>query len=277
MCKTAWAKVRMVWTAVAVTVLGLFAVFSVSAQEFQQPRLVQTDGPMTVAGITCRYRLEGRLPSSSAARDFSLWQKMHPHTFEASAESFAAQCRATIGKVPWLTEQVCEDFKLALQQGSCAVVQEVNNIDIDVVRGKRNQQSTAFLGEHMQLQEPRQAIFVSLPGDLWLGMFAGEEGKSCNNFFALQEKPEEVVVPPPLPPPPPQGKWVCVNTIVGQEEVNSSVAQHADAFVLRDGCCCGRDTFVPAYNFRIEGTVQSGSGYSERCHWVESNPTGEIP
>lgn len=278
------AKAPMVFKiATAIMALGLSAVFPAGAQDLQ-PRLVELISPVTVNGITCRYRLDGPLPSSTSVGEFSPWLRMHRHTFDGKLGSYVGQCKSTIGKLPWLTNEVCDNFSEALQQGNCAVVQDVNNIRIDVVRGKQNGRSMPFLNEHMSLQEPRQAIFVSLPGDLWLGMFAGE-AESCNNFFALQDVPpvKEVEPPPPPPPvkvvvepppPPPQGQWVCVNVPAGQV-VHSPVGQHLDGFVLQSKCCCGNDTVVPTFNFNIGSTVDSGSGYSERCFWIQPNQTGE--
>lgn len=260
--------------AIAIVVLGLSAAFPAGAQDL--PTLVELAKPVMVSGIACRYRLDGPLPSSTSAGEFSPWLRMHRHTFDGKLGSYVGQCKSTVGKLPWLTNEVCDSFREALQQGNCAVVQGVNNIRIDVVRGKRNGRSMPFLNERMSLQEPRQAIFVSLPGGLWLGMFAGE-AESCNNFFALRD------VPPPPPvkevePPlltPPNGRWVCVNVPAGQV-VHSPVGQHLDGFVLRDKCCCGNDTVVPSLNFQLNDTVDAGSGYSERCFWIQPNqPSGE--
>jgi hypothetical protein len=257
-------------TAFAVVVLGLSAIYPAGAQDLQ-PTLVELIEPVTVNGIDCRYRLDA-LPSASAKEEFSPWREMHPHTFDGKLSSYVAQCKATTGKPSWLTSRVCEEFGTALAQGNCAVVPDVNDIRLDVVRGKQNGKSMAFLNEHMQLGEPRQAVFVSLPGNLWLGMFAGEPGKSCNNFFALRDE-----LPPPqvkevTKPQSSPGEWVCGNVPVGQV-VHSSVGQHLDGFVLPSSC--GNDTYVPSLNTNLNDTVDSGSGYSERCFWVP-NQTGEV-
>lgn len=173
-------------------------VWAVDAPNFK-PKLVAST-PVTVNNITCRNQLEGVIPTSSTKAKFSPWPRMNPYTFLDGAGSYTAQCKATIGEMPWLTAEVCEDFEQALREGNCAVVKDVNYIDLDVVRGKRGGKSTAFLYEAMRLKEQRQAIFVPV-GDKWLGVFAGEPGKSCNNFFAINTAPPErvkVVYPPPV-------------------------------------------------------------------------------
>lgn len=270
---------------VAIMALGLSAAFPAGAQDLQ-PTLVELAEPVKVNGIMCRYQLVGPLPTSSTEGKFTPWSRMHPHTFDGKLEAYIKQCESTVGVLPWLTKAVCKDFEAALQQGNCAVVPKVNYFNMDVLRGKRDGRSTAYQNQHMQLEEGRQAIFVNLPGHRWLGMFAGEQGQSCNNFFALEDIPPpppavveppppppkaEVVVEPP-PPPPPQGQWVCVNVPAGQV-VHSPVGQHLDGFVLRDKCCCGNDTVVPSFNFNLGDTVEAGSGYSERCFWIQPNQT----
>lgn len=265
-----WAQIqrKFMIISVIITSFGLSAAYPAGAQELQ-PSLVELDQPVKVGDISCRYLLDGPLPSSSTVADFSPWNNMHPHTFNGKSSSFVEQCLSTAGKLPWLTSKVCKDFDLALQQGNCAVVPNVNNINIDTVRGKRNGRSTAFLYEHMQLKESRQAVFVSLPGNLWLGMFAGESGKSCNNFFALKNDP-----PQPLPPvevvapPVPTGKWVC-REVQFKDPVRSGTYQHLDGFLL-EGCCCGKDKFIPSNNFYIGDDLKS-SGHTEVCDWVQSN------
>lgn len=185
-------------------ILGLFAALPANAQTVMEKAV----GSATVNGITCRYNLKGQLPSSSAQprRGYSLWNNMHPHTYDGTIQSYVNQCELSIGRPSWLTKGDCEVFKNALHTGQCAVVTDVNHINLDSLRGKtqdRKPVSTVFLNQKMNLKEGRQAIFVQLDEFKWVGVFAGEPGKSCNNFFAIRDVNElPPVVKTPEPPPP---------------------------------------------------------------------------
>jgi hypothetical protein len=260
----ALAVLKTVSTVVA---LLLSAVFPADAQD--QSTLVELVKPVTVNGINCRYRLDGILPSSSTTGEFSLWREMHPHTFDGKLSSYVAQCKSTIGKPSWLTSKVCAEFGTALAQGNCAVVPDVNNIRLDVVRGKINGKSTAFLNEHMRLGEPRQAVFVPLPGDLWLGVFAGEPGKSCNNFFALKRnkplvfpKPvTKLAIPTPLPEPIPPSPSLRVMVHTGA--VQASSVQYLPSVYL-ESCCKGCQVYVPSHVIVTDdGANLKSQGYSQ--------------
>ncbi len=216
MKKLLWAVFLIVFMTIGLN-HGVPVAYAAAPPSFK-PTLVVAAAPVTVNGITCRYQMVGVLPTSTSKAKFTLWQNMNPYTFHDGTGSYVEQCRLTIGELPWLTAKVCEDFEKSLQEGRCAVAKDVNYIDLDVVRGKKDGRSTAFLYEAMQLKEQRQAIFVQLPDQKWVGVFAGQPKKSCNNFFGIDTAPQGVdakgvgsilpvartsppVVTPPVTPP----------------------------------------------------------------------------
>lgn len=259
-----WAQIpwQLLFTSVIVVAFGLFAANPAGAQE--QTKLVKLDHPVKVGDITCHYKLEGPLPSSSSNKHFSPWKNMHPHTFDGKQSSYVEQCKSTIGKKPWLTSKVCKDFGRNLQQGFCAVVPDVNDINLDVLKGKSNGLSSVFLDEHMQLKESRQAVFVSLPGNLWLGIFAGEQGKSCNNFFALKEKPSPPsVIPPPIPQtvtPVPRRAMVHTGPVQG------STVQYLPSVLLQN-CCPACQIYIPSAVIVVEDGANLQSSGQTPVDW----------
>lgn len=248
-------------------------VKAATATDFR-PKLVTAASPTTVNGITCQKQLDGVLPTSASKAKFSPWKVMNPHTFKDGASSYSAQCRSTIGVLPWLTTEVCKDFEQALKEGRCAVVTDVNYIDLDVVRGRRAGKSVAFTNQAMQLGEERWAIFVEVPDQKWLGVFAGQPGKSCNNFFAVDAKPARVKVT--IPPPQSGGTAPAAK----QPEPSAATSSQGTGAPVVKKSECPKCPQTPPPPTKVVGSVQpvavvataiSPEHYMVHTGWVESN------
>lgn len=257
-----WARVWSVVTQVAVS-LTLFAALPASAQD--QPTFVELETPVTVNGITCRFRLEGPLPSDNQSEKYSRWGVMHPYRFKGEMSSYVTQSDHSVAKQEWYAEEQAKQFAAALEKGICAVVSGVNHINLGILRGRNlANRSTAYLNQAMDLEEGRQAIFVPLPGNVWAGMFAGEPGKSCNNFFALKYTPpkpapksvlkkaaEPALLPATIP------RYLRHTGPVDRE------TQFIQGVVVGDDC--EGDTYIPGLLQDIGDDVQ-GSG-ATRVDW----------
>jgi hypothetical protein len=202
------------------------------------------------------------LPSSSLPAK-SEWKKMRPASFEATNESAYKQCLRTAGLSDGdaLNYEKCLILKDKLEHAERYPVDEQchwtlvpDDIVFNYMNGITNGRSGVKQLVKKKLGREDKAQLCSLGHGWYSYFFRGDAGKSCNNVGFVYVMP--------TPPTPPVKEVIKYHKVLFSDPVHSGTYQHLDALLIEN--CCGRDIFIPSYNFYLEDNSLKSTGYTEQ-------------